>query len=183
MLQWPPRVCVLRNQFNRLWDFHTFNGPAASRLAGPCNIRVILSFSFKTCGPTNTTPETSICSPNRRIRAMHDPSSPISVLSLPYSPIQLFSLVFRTCYHHRGCFRSFFEGVPLLDPWLAPLLWDGLSLLMKPFLARLIYHTSFTCDCYILACSVLPLFCVWLLPCPFPSDVPGQYRRAFITNV
>ena len=26
-------------------------------------------------------------------------------------------------------------------------------------------------------------FCVWLLPCPLPSDVPGQYGRAFITNV
>jgi len=117
---------------------------------------------------------------------MHDHSSPISVLSLPYPPIQWFFLVFRTCYHHDtigGRFRSFFEGVPLLDPWLVPLLWDGLSLLMKPFLARLICHTSFTCCCYILACSVLPLFCAWLLPCPFPSDVPGQHRRAFITNV
>jgi hypothetical protein len=54
---------------------------------------------------------------------------------------------------------------------------------MKPFLARLICHTSFTCWCYILACSVLSLFCAWLLPCPFPSDVPGQHRRAFVTNM
>jgi hypothetical protein len=55
---------------------------------------------------------------------------------------------------------------------------------MKPFLARLICHTSFTtCDCYIFACSALPFFCVWLLPCPFPSDVPGQHRRSFVTNM
>ncbi len=44
-------------------------------------------------------------------------------------------------------------------------------------------HTSFTCCCYILACSVSPLFCAWLLSCPFQSDVPSQHRRAFITNM
>jgi hypothetical protein len=93
------------------------------------------------------------------------------------------------CFEHvitiGGPFRSFFGGVPLLDPCLVPLLCDGLFLLMKPFLARLICHTSFTCRCYILACAVLPLFCAWLLPsrCPFPSDVPGQHRRAFITKM
>jgi hypothetical protein len=77
-------------------------------------VRVISeSFStlvLKTFGPTNTTRETSICSPDRRIRAMHDHSSPISVLSLPYPPIQRFFLVFRTCYHHRGSFSQLFWG-------------------------------------------------------------------------
>ena len=77
-------------------------------------VRVISeSFStlvLKTCGPINTTPDTSMCSPNRRNRAMHDRPSPISVLSLPYPPIQWFFLVFRTCYHHRGSFSQLFWG-------------------------------------------------------------------------
>jgi hypothetical protein len=42
-----------------------------------------------------------------------------------------------------------------------------------PFLARLICRTSFTCCCYISACSVVPLFCVWLLPCPFRTTYQG----------
>jgi hypothetical protein len=41
---------------------------------------------------------------------MHDHSSPISVLSLPDPPIQWFSVVFRTCYHHRGSFLHLFWG-------------------------------------------------------------------------
>ncbi len=77
-------------------------------------VRVISeSFSglvLKTCGPINTTRNTSICSPNRRIRAIHDHSSPISVLSLPDPPIQWFVLVFRTCYHHRRSFSQRFFG-------------------------------------------------------------------------
>jgi hypothetical protein len=138
---------------------------------------------LKTCGPINTTRNTNICSPNRQIRAVHDHSSPISVLSLPDPPIQWFFLMFWTCYHHRrSCLQRFFV-VPLLYPWLVPLLWDGLSLLMKPFLARLVWHTLLQCCYYRFACSISSLFCAWLLQCPFPSDVPGQHRRAFITNV
>ncbi len=147
----------------------------------------VISESFsglvsKTCGPINTIWDTGICSPNRRIRATHDHSSPISVLSLPDLPIQWFFLVFRTCYHHRGSFHSVFWGSAPRPMTRSATLGRAFSL-MKPFLARLICHTSFPCCCYILACSVLPLFCAWLLPCPFPSDVPGQHRRAFITNV
>jgi hypothetical protein len=53
---------------------------------------LVISESFstlvlKTCGPINTTRDTSNCSPNRRIRAMHDLSSPIVVLSIPDPPI------------------------------------------------------------------------------------------------
>ena len=54
---------------------------------------------------------------------------------------------------------------------------------MKPFLARLVCHALLQCCYFIFACSVSPLFCEWLLQCPFPSVVPGQHQRAFITNV
>ncbi len=89
------------------------------------------------------------------------------------------------CFEHVitiGRFRSVFWGVPLLDSWLVPLLWDGLSLLMKPCLARLVWHALLQCCHYRFACLVSPLFCKWLLQCPFLFDVPGQHRRAFITN-
>jgi hypothetical protein len=67
----------------------------------------------------------------------------------------------------RGRFRSFSGGVPLLDSFrLVPLLWDVLYMLLLHISMR-----SFT------------FFCAWLLPCPFPSDEPGQHRRAFVTNM
>ncbi len=85
---------------------------STGRLRVGCLVRVISeSFStlvLKTYGPINTTRDTSICSPNRRNRAMHDHSSPISVLFLPYSPIQWFFLVFRTYHHHPGSFSQLF---------------------------------------------------------------------------
>ena len=102
---------------------------------------------------------------------------------LPDPPLQWFILVFRTCHHHRESFSQHFWGVFAPQPWLIPSLWEGFSLFMKPLLARLSCHTSFPCCCYKLTCSVSLLFCAWLLPYPFPSDVPGQHRRAFITKM
>ena len=52
--------------------------------------------------------------------------------------------------------------------------------MMKPFFARLVWHVLLQCCYYKFACSVLPLFCAWLLQFPIPSDVPVQHRRAFI---
>ena len=116
--QWPTRSCVLRD---RLVLHHIYNGPAASRLAGPCNIRVILRYSFKTCGPINTTRDTNFCPPNRRNRAMHHHSPPVVVPSLPDLPLQWFILVFRTCRHHWRSFSQSFRGFSHLDhdapPW------------------------------------------------------------------
>jgi hypothetical protein len=118
---------------------------------------------------------------------MHDHSSPISVLCLPDTPTQWFFLVFRTCYHHWRSFLQRFLGGsaprPMTRSATLGRALTRLSLLMKPFLARLVWHTLLQCCYYRFTCLVSTLFCAWLLQCPFPSDVPGQHRWAFITNV
>ncbi len=109
---------------------------------------------LKICGPINTIWDTSICSPNRRIMSCMIILRRFLCYPCPIHPYNGSFLSFENVITIRGSFSQIFWGVPLLDPWLVPLLWDGLSLLMKPFLARLICHRSFTCCCYILTCSV-----------------------------
>jgi hypothetical protein len=108
-------------------------------------VRVISeSFSIlvlKTCGPINTTRETSICSLNRRNRAIHDHSLPISVLSLLDPPIQWFFLVFGKCCLHRESFSPLLGGGGSAPRPMTLSATLGLAFLMKPFLARLVCHT------------------------------------------
>ena len=162
------------------YESHTFNGPAASRLAGPCNIRVILNLVLKTCGPINTTRNTNTCWPHRRNRAMHDHYSPFSVPSLPDPPLQWLILVFRTCPHHRGAFSQRLLRVQLLDPQLVPPLWDGLSHFMEQSQTRLPRHTSLPCCYCIFACSALSFDHPWRVTSRFSSDAPGKHRLVYV---
>jgi hypothetical protein len=118
---------------------------------------------------------------------MHDHSSPISVLSLPYPPVQWFFLVFRTCYHHPGSFSQLFGGGFAPQPMTrSATLGRAFSLdeafsgtIDMPYVHyMLLLHISILSFTFILRVASGSL-----LPCPFPSDIPGQHRRAFITNV
>ncbi len=155
------------------------------RLQVGWQVRVIsesLSTSFKNvCWPINNTRETSICSPNRRIRAMHDHSLPIAVLSLPDPPLQGFILVFRTCHPYRVSFCSVFWEFQLLDPRLVSPFWYRLSCFMEPSQARLPRHKSLPCWWYIFARSASSFDCRWLLSFRFSSDALGKHRRVFVT--
>ncbi len=124
-----PRACISRNRFVRT-DTPTQCVPLTTcrRHVGSAvqpDWSISESFSslvLKTCGPINTARDTSICSPNRRNRAMHDHSSPFSVPSLPNPPLQWLILVFRTwtCPHHRGSFSQRFSGVSAPRPTTRP---------------------------------------------------------------
>jgi hypothetical protein len=154
-------------------------------------VRVISeSFStlvFKTCGPINTTRDTNMCSPNRRNHAMHDHFLPISVLSLPDPPIQWFILVFRTCYHHRGSFSQHFWGGSAPQPMTRSATLGRAFTLDGAFFGTIdmpyVLYMLFLRISMLSYTFILRLASARSLQCPFPSDVPGQHRRAFVTNM
>ena len=180
--QWPSQACVLSNQFNRLWCSHTYYWPAAIRLAGPCNIQVIFRFRFKnllsfkyhprdkhlfyisanSCYAWSSFANCSACFARFAHPTIH---SSVYNMSAPAEKVLAAFFGFLSLTHDssRNPERAFslhraFPGA-IVKPYV----------LSMPFLhIRLL---SFT------------LFCAWLLPCPFPSDVPNQYRRAIIAYV
>jgi hypothetical protein len=140
---------------------------------------------LKSCWPINTTRDISICSPNRRNRAMHEHSSQISVLSLLDPPIQWFFLVFRTCYHNRGSFKDSFSQVFAGGSAPRPMtrsLGRAFSLdeafsgtIDMPYvLSMLFLHISMLSFTFVMRVAAAVSLSV---------HVPGQHRRAFITNM
>ncbi len=89
------------------------------------------------------------------------------------------------CFGHvvtiAGRFRSVFWGVPLLYPCLIPPLWDGIFLLMEPFLARLLCHTSFhaviTYSHALFHLDFAPGFCLVPLRPTHPASIDGLSLR------
>ncbi len=158
--------CVVTSSQQVMSPTHT-----TGRLRVGWLVRVISeSFSglvLKTCGPINTTRDTNICSPNRRIRALHDHSSPIAVRSTHSMVLCCVSnmlspsgVVFSAFF---GVFRSFwssthnsfrYSGTGILSWW--SLFWHDWYAI-RPFHAVILYsHHRITC-------SVSPLFCAWLI--------------------
>ncbi len=107
--QWPPLACLLPNQFNRLWSSHTFNRPAASRLAGPFNIRVIINLSSKNLRAFKCHPRHKHLFAKSK-NSCHAWSFFSDFCAILARSTHTILLVFRTCCHHRGWFSQLFWG-------------------------------------------------------------------------
>ena len=171
----------MRNHFLIGYESHTFNGPAASRLAGPCNIRVILNFSFKNLRAYKYGSQTQTLVRQiveivpcmiilRRFRCFPCPIRPSNGSFLCFKHVLIIG----------GRVRSDFLEFTLLDPRLVPPLWDGLFHFMGPSQTRLPRHTSLTCCYDIFACSALSFDHPWRVTSRFSSDAPGKHRLVYV---